>query len=487
MNQAGIEKIATGIRGVDIALHGGLPGGRVTLVSGGPGTGKSLLGLEFLYRSALEGHPGLFISFEETGASIRENVSSFGWDFASLEREGKLFIIEGNIDSVTAFSGQFNLKGLLAIIEGKAREMNAERIVIDALDVLLDVFNDPFKEKQQTLVLKEWLIKHSMTAVLTSKSQKSATMRPAPDYLDFMADCVIYLDQRLQDQVNTKRFQILKYRGSSYDTNEIPFLIAKCGMFLFSVSDIRLQYEVSTSRVTSGSPSLDKILGGGFRKGSSILISGETGTGKTSIATTFAHAACQNGQKTLYIGFEESEEGLVSEMNSIGLDLRPAIDDKILQILATIPESMGIEEHLYHKISAIEHFQPEHLVIDAISACRRIAGDAASFDFLMRLIYFCRKKGITILLNNQSKNADDYEFSGLGISSIIDSLIITYYLDTGSEVKRMLHVKKSRGSNHSNKVYHFQLTEKGIQFNLLTPEELTGKARQTGSFESSDT
>jgi circadian clock protein KaiC len=469
---SGIPKIATQIEGLDEVLHGGLPQGRTTLISGGPGSGKTLLALEFAYRSALSGVPGIFLTFEETAESIRQNTLSFGWDLASLEKAGKLFLMGGQVEPLKAISGDFNLKGLLAIIEGKSKEMGAERIVIDALDVLLLSFKDPSRERQQIQLLHQWLNKEGMTAILTAKNLKTTDASSAYNHLDFMSDCVIYLDQRVSNQVSTKRIQIIKYRGSSFGSNEYPFLVTDNGLFFDPISDMQLHYPGPSQRISSGNPSLDEILGGGYQGGSCILISGATGTGKTSLASTFARGACENGQKVLYINFEESPDGMLAGMHSIGIDLRPFIESASLRIMSVMPESRGIEEHLYDKITAIRNLQPQHLVVDAISACQRIAGKKASFDFIMRLVHFCKKKSITTVLLNQAKGAGtEDQISGIGISSIIDTIITLRYKDTGNETHRILQVKKSRGSKHSNRYHNYLLTDNGIQFHTVQPKQ----------------
>jgi circadian clock protein KaiC len=226
-----------------------------------------------------------------------------------------------------------------------------------------------------------------------------------------------------------------------------------------------LQYETTSQRVSSGNPFLDEILGGGYRKGTCMLISGATGTGKTSVASTFARSASAMGEKVLYINFEESPDSMVSGMLGLGIDLRPIIQDASLWIKSAMPESKGIEEHLYDKIKAIERFQPQHVVVDAISACQRIAGENASFDFIMRLIHFCKKNGITMLVINQTRNArEDHELSGIGISSIIDTIVTLQYQDVADETRRFLHVIKSRGAKHSHRYHQFFLTDSGIQF-----------------------
>jgi circadian clock protein KaiC len=462
---AGIQKVPTRIEGLDDILRGGLPAGKITLFSGRPGTGKTVFGLEFLYRGALSGEPGIFLSFEETADGIRQNMRGFGWDLTSLEASGTLFIMEGRIDPEMAVSGDFSIQGLLAIVAGKSQEMGAKRIVIDALDVLIRVFNDPGREAQQLLLLHRWLTKQGLTVVLTTKNLKTSGYSPAFEHLDFMADCVIYLDQRLREQVNTRRIQVVKYRGSGYGSNEYPFLIAEHGMFVSAISDMWLNYEAPSQRLSSGSSALDDILGGGYLKGTCILISGATGTGKTSVASTFARSACTKGRKVLYVNFEESVNGMVAGMRSLGLDLGPAMQEDLLWVRSVMPESRGIEEHLYDKIAAIRSFQPEHVVVDAISACKRIAGEKASFDFIMRLVHLCKQRGLTIILINQTRNAPETDMlSGIGVSSIIDTIINLYYKDIGNETKRELQVIKSRGSKHSNRHHPFLLTGDGIQF-----------------------
>jgi len=464
-NTVGIRKTPTQIEGLDGILHGGVPQGRVTLVGGGPGSGKTLLGLEFLYRGAQSGHPGIFLSFEETAENIRQNMLSFGWDLPSLEKAGKLFLMEGQLDPEVIIAGEFNLTGFLSIIEGKAHEIGAARIVIDALDVLMRVFNNPIREQQQILGLHNWLMQQGLTAILTTKNLKTPNTSSPYEYLDFMADCVIYLDQRIENQVNTKRIQVVKYRGSSYGSNEFPFLITGKGMFFSAISDMRLNYEPPSQRVSSGSQRLDEILGGGYRKGTCVLISGASGTGKTSIAATFARSACEGGHKVLYVNFEESVNGMVAGMRSLGIDLGSAINDCSLWVKPAMPESRGIEEHLHDKITAIKSFQSDHVVVDAISACKRIAGKKASFDFIMRLVHFCKKRGITTILINQSRNSEEaHEISGIGISSVVDTIISLNYQEAGNETRRILQVIKSRGSKHSNRRHIYALTDDGILF-----------------------
>jgi len=458
-----IAKVATQIQGLDDILHGGLPEGRTTLLAGGPGTGKSVLGLEFIYRGAMSGNPGIFLTFEETAESMRQNALTFGWDLESLEQEGRFFLLEGRLDPHVVLAGDVSLKGLLAVIEGKAKEMTANRIVIDAIDMLMRLFDEPKRQQNEIFALNRWLKDQSMTALLTTKNLKD-TDSIEYDYLDFMADCVIYLDQRISEQVTTKRLQVLKYRGSGYGANEFPFLISENGVHFNPITDMEMRYEPSSERISSGNASLDAILGGGYQTGTCVLIVGATGTGKTSVACTFARSACQEGQRVLYVNYEESPDSMAAGMLSMGIDLRPAINDSTLQIMSLMPESMGIEQQLFHILNRVKDFKPHHLVVDAISACKRIAGEKAAFDFLMRLIDFCKKMGITIILVNQSKSlSEEHEITGIGISSIIDTIIALRLRDMGNEMTRILLVLKSRGTKHSMNHHTFLLTDQGIQ------------------------
>jgi len=459
----GIEKVATEIDGLDDILKGGLPAGRTTLVSGGPGTGKSLLGLEFIYRGALSGNPGIFITFEETKENVRQNAFTLGWDLDTLERSGNFSLIEGQVPPNILLSGDFDLKGLLAVIEGKAREIGADRIVIDAIDILMRFFNDPKEQQDEMLILHKWLTDQQMSAILTVKSANDK-LSSEYSYLDFLADCVMYVDQRIRQQVNTKRLRVIKYRGSSYGANEYPFLVSDRGIHFSPISEVEMTYQTDSQRVSSGDRLLDAILGGGYQTGSCILISGLTGTGKTCMANIFARSACEKGQKVLYINYEESQAGMVAGMESLGIDLLPAINESALEVLSMMPESMGIEAHLFYIINALRRFQPQHLVLDAVSACKRIGGESAAFDFLLRIVDTCKKMNITAVLINQAEGGPaGHDFSGIGVSSIIDTIISLQYRDTGEELNRALVVVKSRQTRHSNKYHQYVLSDQGIQ------------------------
>jgi len=477
-----VQKVATGIAGLDDVLHGGFPAGRTTLLNGGPGTGKSIFGMEFLYRGAVSGEPGIFVTFEEGAEAVHENALSLGWDLAPLEKEGKFFLFGAHVDPQAAISGDFNVKGLLAIVEGKAKSMGARRIVIDALDVLMRVFDNPVRERNELYALHDWLNDHEMTAVLTVKTSAGGDIMSRYEFLDYMADCVIQLDHRAMEQVSTRRLRVIKYRGSDFIHNECPFVITGNGISIIPISAVELRHKALGPKMPTGHPRLDTIMDGGYRRASTILISGTAGTGKTTLANTFVVAACERGEKVLYINFEESQEAMVSGMLSPGIDLRPVLRDGKLRVMTAMPEAMGAEEHLFQALRFIEAFQPDHVVVDAMSSCRRMGTKQADYEYLMRLANACKEKGITVLLTNQTtgfRNED--EITGIDISSMIDTVIILRFVEIGGELNRMLMVLKSRGQKAASQYREYVITDHGIDIldvYIGGGGVLTGTARQ---------
>ncbi len=479
-----IPKVPTKIVGLDEILEGGLPQGRTTVVSGGPGSGKTVLGLEFLCRGAMAGTHGVFITFEERADAIRLNALAMGWDLAALEKAGKMAIIEARLPGEEIVSGDFDIQGMLAIAGGYIKRIGARQIVMDALDVLLRIYGDSKREHNELSRLHNWLTDQGLTSVLSVKTLRDENQGSQYEFLDFMADCVIRLDHRVVGQVATRRLRVIKYRGSGFGTNEYPYVFGEHGIVLFPLTMAELTHQPLGEKVSTGLKGLDLMLNGGFRRASCVLISGNSGAGKTTLASTFAQAACLRGERVLYLNFEESKEAMISGMLSPGIDLRPSIRDEKLLIQTALPESTGSDNHLNRIMETIEMFKPNHLILDAVSACVRMGSKKAAFDFMMRLVSVVKEKGITSILTNQNSSnrriVDDEQLSGIGFSSVVDAVVQLRFAETGQEITRQMLVVKSRGSAHSNRRQLYAITDRGIEFPdaPCRPPVRAGKARR---------
>ena len=457
-----IDKCSTGIEGIDRVLHGGIPNGRATLIAGGPGTGKTVIALESLYRGALAGEPGLFVTFEEEPEAIRRNALALGWDFAQLEADRRLHIMHSRVPSDLVETGAFDISGLLAVINGRIGEIGGRRIVIDAVDRLMGIFGDPQQREVQLLKLHEWLIARGLTTILTMK--ESHRTIEGVDSLEFMVDCVVRLDQRVVGQVATRRLRVLKYRGSGFLMNEFPYLITAGGVVLMPVVNPELTHGGTTVRFATGIVGFDDLLGGGLRSGTGTLIVGASGTGKTTLACSIAKAACAAGARVLYLTLEEGATSLIETMRSPGIDLQVLIDQDKLRLLAGMPESMGAEHHLWRLFRAMEAFQPNHIVIDTISACERMGGEAVAFDFLLRILSLCKERGISCLCLDQSSPEHSVrEISGSGLASLVDTLIVLEQDWPDQAHRRQLLIVKMRGSRHSPVRHSWRITDEGIR------------------------
>lgn len=461
-----IPKVSTQISGLDQVLEGGLPRGRTTLASGGPGSGKTVLGLEFLCAGAMAGEPGVFVTFEERAKAIRQNALSMGWDLAQLEKVGKVVIVEARLFGEEVVSGDFDIQGLLAIVGGHAKRIRAKRIVMDGLDVLLRVFNDPRRERNEMYRLHEWLIDRGLTNVLTAKAHREGETVSQFEFLDFMADCVLRLDHRVVGQVATRRLRVVKYRGSGFGTNEYPYVIGANGITLFPLTNAELNHKPMGPKVSTGLHGLDTMLEGGYRRGSCVLLTGSSGTGKTTLASTFVQSACRRADKVLYLNFEESSEAMVTAMLSAGVDLRPSLRARRLVVQTGLPEAMGSDDHLIRALTAIDTFKPDHVIIDALSACVRMGSEQAAFDYLMRLVSILKERGTTCLMINQisGQKTSDEELSGIGFSSVVDAVVQLRFVESDLEITRQMLVVKSRGSGHSNRRHSFAITDRGVEF-----------------------
>ncbi|WP_448381732.1 circadian clock protein KaiC [Desulfosoma sp.] len=478
---AGLDKAPTYIDGLDDILEGGLPRGRTTVVSGGVGSGKTLFGLEFLYRGALHGEAGIFVGFEESPQQLRENAATLGWDLESLEKQNRLVLLDGRIKPETVITGGFSLKGLLAVASGTQRERNARRIVIDALEVALRLFDTPQTMRNELHALNTWLQAAGLSAVLTIRQARGGPS-VSEEFFESLADCLVRMDARVDAQITPRRLRVIKYRGSDFGRNEYPYTITTGGFRLAPISTVGLRHKPLGEHMTTGISRLDDMLGGGYRRGACILFAGLPGTGKTILVSTFVAQACGRGERVLYIGFEESEAAMVENVRSAGLDLKTHADKGCLSFLVTYPEAMGAEDHYFRAMECIQAFCPAHVVVDAISACERMGGKLASYEYLMRLLNACKERGITVFLINQLSGATGYvEISGNEISSMVDTVLFLHYQPCPGETNRILQVFKSRGSKHSNVKHEFVITDAGIH--LLDPyvgegDVLTGTLRQ---------
>ena len=477
-----LDKAPTFIKGLDEILQGGFPRGQTTVIIGEAGSGKTVLGLEFLYRGALAGEPGIYVGFEEPPAQLRRNAATMGWDLQALERKDLLFLLDGRLKPDAVISGAFSLKGLLAAVAGKSREIGARRVVIDAMEVALRLFDEPRQVRAEMHGLNDWLLEQGQTTVMTVRPAKRPEARFFEDFFESMGDCVEVMDARVVANIATRRLHEVKYRGSDFGRNEYPYAITETGLMATPITTVGLRHKPLGDKMPTGVERLDAVLNGGFRRASCVLFAGEPGTGKTTLVCSFVRVACRRGEKVLYISFEESGEALAGNVAGAGIDLAPCLKAGRLEFLARFPEAMGAEEHYLKAMDRIEALKPQHVVVDAISACERMGGKQASFDYLMRLLNACKERGITIFLVNQTAGrTDQMEISGNGISSMVDTAILLTYQEEPGETNRLLQVLKSRGAGHSNQKLEFVITDEGISIKeayVGAGKVLTGTARQ---------
>ena len=489
-----LPKAPTGIQGLDEITLGGLPRGRPTLISGGPGAGKTLFGLEFLVRGATRyDEPGVFISFEESIVDLAKNAASLGFDLDRLVAEKKLFVDYVHIErSEIAETGEYDLEGLFIRIAYAVQRVGARRIVLDTVESLFGELPNPGILRAEIRRLFDWLKQKGLTTIITAE-------RDQPDKLtrhgieEFVSDCVIMLDHRTREEISTRRLRIVKYRGSSHGTNEYPFLIDSSGFSVLPISSLGLDHDASARRISSGVSRLDGMLGGqGYYQGSSILVTGNSGSGKTSIAGHFVDAACRRGERCLYLASEESPHQIVRNMRSIGVDLEPWIAKGLLEFHASRPSYWGIEHHLLLVHNYIGRFQPHVVVMDPVTNLTVVGNQNEVRSMLTRLVDFLKTKKITAMFTDLIPGGSSLEASGVDVSSLMDSWILLETIVVGGERNRVLYVLKSRGMGHSNQIREFQLTNNGLQLldAYLGPEGvLTGSARlsQEGREKATDT
>jgi circadian clock protein KaiC len=476
-----LPKAATGIAGLDEITGGGFPRGRPTLICGSAGCGKTLLAMEFLVRGATEyNEPGVFMAFEESAAELTQNVRSLGFDLDQLTKEKKLLLDFVRVErSEIDETGDYDLEGLFIRLGGAIDSIGAKRVVLDTIETLFSGFENQGILRAELRRLFRWLKDRGVTAVITGERGDGALTRQGLE--EYVSDCVILLDHRVVEQVSTRRLRVVKYRGTTHGTNEYPFLIDETGFSVLPVTSLGLQHEVSNERISSGIPRLDAMLDGkGFYRGSTILVSGTAGTGKTSLAATLVNAACQQRMRCLYFSFEESPGQLNRNLRSIGLELNRWTAKNLLQFHSTRATFYGLEMHLaiIHKL--IEEKHPDVVVIDPVGSLMHAGNQRDANTMLIRLIDFLKVRGITALLTNLTSDGEALEHTAVDISSIVDTWLLLRDIELGGERNRTLYVLKSRGMAHSNQLREYRLTAHGFELMdvYLGPEGvLTGSSR----------
>ena len=476
-----LPKSPTSIQGLDEITGGGIPKGRPTLVCGGPGCGKTLLAMEFLVRGAtLYNEPGAFISFEETEKELTANVASLGFDLDDLVRRKKIWLEHIHVDrSELEQSGEYDLEGLFIRIHLAIETIGAKRIVLDTVESLFAELPNPQILRAELRRLFHWLKKKGVTTIVTAERGDGTLTRQGLE--EYVSDCVILLDHRVNDQSSIRRLRIVKYRGSTHGTNEYPFLIDEEGFSVLPVTSLGLNYASSQGRISSGIPRLDTMLSGkGYFRGSTVLVSGTAGTGKTSIAAQFVDAACTRGERVLFFTFEESPSQLARNMRSIGIDFDPWIKKGLLRFHATRPTLYGLENHLTTSIKLIERFRPGVVILDPINAFVMGENQSEVKTMLLRLVDYLKMNRITAFCTSLTSADESVETTDIYISSLIDTWLLLRDIEIGGERNRGLYVLKSRGMAHSNQIREFRLTNHGIELldvYVGADGVLTGSAR----------
>jgi circadian clock protein KaiC len=476
-----LPKAPTGIEGLDEITGGGLPRGRPTLICGSAGCGKTLLSMEFLVRGAVEyGEPGVFIAFEETPEELAQNVRSLGFDLEALIARKKLAIDYVRVEpSEIHETGEFDLDGLFIRLGLAIDTVRAKRVVLDTIETLFGGFRNQALLRAELRRLFRWLKDKGVTAIITGERGEGRLTRQGLE--EYVSDCVILLDHRVQEQVSTRRLRIVKYRGSVHGTNEYPFLIDERGISVLPITTLGLAHETSNERVSSGIPALDEMLGGaGYYRGSSVLVSGTAGTGKTSIAASFAKETCRRGERCLYLAFEEAPSQLIRNMRTIGINLAPYRRNGTLLLHASRPTVLGLEAHLVQIHKYVSEFQPTTVILDPISNFVASGSAADAQAMLLRLIDVLKQRQITALFTHLTTGGRAIEATDLGVSSLIDTWLLLRDIELGGERNRGIYVIKSRGMAHSNQVREFLITPSGIKLQdvYVGPEGvLTGSMR----------
>lgn len=481
-----LAKAPTGIQGLDEVTYGGLPTGRPTLLCGAAGCGKTLFAMTFLYNGATRyGEPGVFVAFEEQPDELIKNVSSLNYDIQNLIAQKKLVLDYVKLERAQIEeAGEYDLEGLFIRLGHAIDSIGAKRVVIDTIETLFGGLQNLAILRAEIRRLFEWLKEKGVTAIITGERGDGTLTRHGLE--EYVSDCVILLDNRVTDQLSTRRLRIVKYRGSAHGTNEYPFIIDEEGITVMPITSAGLAHDASTERVSSGIPDLDMMLeGSGFFRGSSVLISGMAGSGKSTVGAHFADAACGRGERCIYFAMEESPQQIIRNMKSVGLNLQQWVEKGLLQFSAKRPSLFGLETHLAAMHRAVTQFKPAVVIVDPLSALVH-AGETGDVQaMVLRLVDFLKSRGVTTLFTSLTHGNIEHARTDVQISSLIDAWLLLYNKESDGEHNRQLYLLKSRGMAHSNQVREFLLTDRGIKLREVyvgPTGVLTGAARMQQEF-----
>jgi circadian clock protein KaiC len=456
-----MTKALTGIQGFDEITDGGLPRGRTTLVMGGPGCGKTVFALQSLVNGAhLNKESSIFVAFEESTKQIVANAATFGWDLPALAKK-KLFFLDARLSPEVVKSGEFDLIGMLNVLQAKANEIHATRIVFDGIDVLLGLLDDPTAERRELYRIRDWLVQTELTAIITQKTGASdADQRYG--FLQFMVDCVVVLRHQVQDGSAFRNLRVMKYRGSGFTGDEFPISLTAEGMQLTNRGPAELKYGVTNERVSSGLPRLDHMLNGGYYRGSNVLISGAPGTAKSTLSGLFAAAACKRGERTLYVSFDEGAAQIVRNLQSVDIHLAPHLKSGLLEMYSTRTRGPNVEDQFGALRAKVREHKPRCLIVDPLSALSAKLSHLASADAAQQFLDFLKAEGITVVNTSLMNGISTDEATATGISTIADTWIHLSYVVQDGERNRALTIVKSRGTGHSNQVRELTLANDGV-------------------------
>ncbi|MBA3397494.1 MAG: circadian clock protein KaiC [Deltaproteobacteria bacterium] len=451
----------TGIAGLDEITGGGIPVGRNTLIMGGAGCGKTVFALQALVHGARSSNePGLFVAFEESATQIIANAATFGWDLPRLTKK-KLFFLEARLSPEIVKAGEFDLVGMLAVLQAKAKALGAKRIVFDGIDVLLGLLDDPVAERREVYRIRDWLAATGLTGLLTQKVSGYETDKRY-SFLQFMVDCVVTLRHQVVDGSAFRNLRVVKYRGSGFEADEFPITVTSTGMELTTRGPAKLEYEVTDERISTGLPRLDVMLKGGYHRGTNVLISGAPGTAKSTLCGLFVAAACKRGERTLYVSFDEGAAQIVRNVRSVNIQLARYQKSGLLEIYSTRTRGPNVEDQFADLRARVRAHNPRCVVIDPLSALSTKLAHVASADAAQQFLDFLKGQGITVVNTSLMDGLDTDEATATGISTIADTWIHVSYVVQDGERNRALTIVKSRGTGHSNQVRELKLSDDGV-------------------------